>query len=85
MDAFFASIEQRDFPEYKGQPLAVGYAGARGVVAAASYEARRYGVTILGSEIVGLVPMEALIDTASYYLGLENFSMRQVLESRIME
>ena len=40
-------------------------------------EARRYGVTILGSEIVGLVPMEALIDTASYYLGLENFSMRQ--------
>ena len=44
MDAFFASIEQRDFPEYKGQPLAVGYAGARGVVAAASYEARRYGV-----------------------------------------
>ena len=48
-------------------------------------EARRYGVIILGSEIVGLVPMEALIDTASYYLGLENFSMRQVLESRIME
>ncbi len=48
-------------------------------------EARRYGVTIVGSEIVGLVPMEALIDTASYYLGLENFSMQQVLESRIME
>ena len=34
-------------------------------------EARRYGVTIVGSEIIGLVPMEALIDTASYYLGLE--------------
>ena len=48
-------------------------------------EARLYGVTIIGSEIVGLVPMEALIDTASYYLGLENFSMQQVLESRIME
>lgn len=48
-------------------------------------EACRYGVTIIGSEIVGLVPMEALIDTASYYLGLENFSMQQVLESRIME
>ena len=32
-------------------------------------------VSIIGSEIVGLVPMEALIDTASYYLGLENFSM----------
>lgn len=48
-------------------------------------EARRYGVAVVGSEIVGLVPMEALIDTASYYLGLENFSMQQILESRIME
>lgn len=48
-------------------------------------EARRYGVTIVGSEIIGLLPMEALIDTASYYLGLENFSMQQVLEARIME
>ncbi len=49
------------------------------------YEARRYGVSIIGSEIIGLVPMAALIDTASYYLGLEGFSMEQVLESRIME
>ncbi|MDR1004944.1 MAG: glutamate formimidoyltransferase [Prevotellaceae bacterium] len=48
-------------------------------------EARRYGVSIAGSEIVGLVPMEALIDTASYYLGLENFSIHQVLEVRMME
>lgn len=49
------------------------------------FEARRYGVSIVGSEIIGLVPMEALIDTASYYLGLEDFSMQQVLEARIME
>lgn len=48
-------------------------------------EARRYGVPVVGSEIIGLVPMEALIDTAAYYLGLENFSIDQVLESRIME
>lgn len=48
-------------------------------------EARRYGVPVAGSEIIGLVPMEALIDTASYYLGLEDFSMNQVLEARIME
>lgn len=48
-------------------------------------EARRYGVPVVGSEIIGLVPMEALIDTASYYLGLENFTMNQVLEARIME
>ncbi len=46
-------------------------------------EARRYGVRITGSEIIGLVPMEAIVDTATYYLGLENFSMDQVLESRL--
>lgn len=48
-------------------------------------EAGRYGVTVVGSEIVGLVPMGALLDTAIYYLGIENFSMEQVLETRIME
>ena len=48
-------------------------------------EARRYGVNVIGSEIVGLVPMEALIDTAAYYLRLEDFSMEQVLETRIWE
>ena len=48
-------------------------------------EARRYGVNVVGSEIIGLVPMEALIDSAAYYLGLEDFSMEQVLEARIWE
>jgi glutamate formiminotransferase len=48
-------------------------------------EARRFGVNIVGSEIIGLVPMEALIDTAVYYMGIENFSTEQVLEGRIME
>jgi len=48
-------------------------------------EARRYGVNVVGSEIVGLVPMEALIDAAAYYLRLEGFSMQQVLEARIWE
>jgi glutamate formiminotransferase len=48
-------------------------------------EAERYGVNVVGSEIVGLVPMAALIDTAVYYLSIENFSIAQVLETQIMD
>jgi len=42
-------------------------------------------VNVIGSEIVGLVPMAALVDTAVYYLGLEDFSAEQVLETRVYE
>jgi len=45
--------------------------------------AERYGVPVVGSEVVGLVPMDALVDSAEFYLKLENFSREQVLEKRL--
>lgn len=48
-------------------------------------EAARYGVAVIGSEIIGLLPMAAMIDTASWYLRTENFDKGQVLEAKLME
>ncbi len=47
-------------------------------------EARRYGVNVVGSELVGILPMQALTDVAAYYLGLENFCEEQILENRLL-
>jgi glutamate formiminotransferase len=48
-------------------------------------EAERYGVPVIGSEIVGLVPLEAIVDVAKHYLRLERFTMDQVLEKKLLE
>ena len=55
------------------------------VFEAVKREAARYGVTVLESEIVGLVPSAALIDAARFYLQLEGFRPEQVLEARLRE
>ena len=49
------------------------------------FEAQRYGVSVAGCELVGLVPLQAVVDTTSYYLGLEGFSMNRILETHGME
>lgn len=46
-------------------------------------EARRYGVNIVGSEIIGLVPLEAIVQSADYYMGLEEFQINQILETQL--
>ena len=53
------------------------------VFEAIKMEAKRYGVSVVGSELIGLSPLRALIDCAEYYLQMENFSMDQVLETRL--
>ncbi len=47
-------------------------------------EARRYGVAVVSSEVVGLVPMQAIVDCAAYYMGLEDFGIGQVLEYHLI-
>lgn len=76
MDAFYASIEQRDNPQYKGKPLAVGYAGDRGVVASASYEARRYGVKSAMASKVALRKCPHLIFVPSRFDVYESVSQQ---------
>ena len=48
-------------------------------------EAKRYGVPVVGAEVIGLIPMKALMDCAEYYLQIENFDINQVLEARLTE
>ncbi len=49
------------------------------------FEAKRYGVDIIGSEVVGLVPMAAIVDSAAYYMGLEDFGIDKILEAKMIE
>ena len=72
--------EDQDFQIYK----TFSFSKKDLIFEAIKTECRRYGVNVIGSEVVGLVPMKALIDCAEYYLQIENFSSDQVLEGRLL-
>ena len=74
MDSFFASVEQRDFPEYRGKALVVGGNGPRSVVAAASYEARKFGVHSAMPMVVALRKCPDLIVTPHRFEVYEEVS-----------
>jgi len=61
---------------YRGTPIFRVYEAIKA-------EARRYGVPLVGSEIIGLTPLEAIVQVADFYLSLENFSIEQILESKL--
>ena len=81
MDAFFASVEQRDNPQYRGKPIAVGHSGTRGVVMTASYEARKFGVRSAMSSKYALKLCPNLIFVASHFDVYKNASkkMKEIL------
>jgi DNA polymerase-4 len=76
MDAFFASVEQRDNPQLRGRPVAVGYGRERGVVAAASYEARKFGVRSAMPSVTALRKCPDLVFTPPRFEAYKAISMQ---------
>jgi len=63
---------------YKKTPLFRGFETIK-------REAERYGTHVLSSEIIGMVPLDAIVDVASFYLQLDDFDSKQIIEKRLLE
>lgn len=82
--AMGVTLEERGFVQVSMNMTDFNQTALYQAVEMIRFEAQRYGVPVIGSEIVGLVPMQALADCAAFYMGLENFSIEQVLETHLM-
>lgn len=76
MDAFFASVEQLDNPDLRGKPVAVGGGGDRGVVSAASYEARKFGVRSAMSNVLAKQKCPEIIFVKGNYTRYKEISLQ---------
>ncbi|MCA9131714.1 MAG: DNA polymerase IV, partial [Planctomycetales bacterium] len=81
MDAFYASVEQRDCPELRGKPVLVGGATGRGVVTTASYEARRFGVhsAMPTAQALRLCPQAMVVPTRMAHYADVSREIRRIL------
>lgn len=78
-------LEDRDIAQVSMNLVNYKKSSIYSVVEMIKFEAKRYGVNVIGTEVIGLVPMDALIQSAEYYLQIEDFNPNQVLEYRLLE
>lgn len=78
-------LEDRDIAQVSMNLVNYKKSSIYSVVEFIKTEAKRYGVSVIGTEVIGLIPMDALVQSAEYYLQIEDFSSKQILENRLLE